>query len=328
MNDPISASGGADDERRSRSRREFISSFAVPPVIRAVLLASASPAPMTPSRLECVTWSEENATYNRVASLMRVLGALIGALAFYLVLASPANAAQIKVQCKVYATNHVDPIAHAHHLHRQIGNTSTTNESTGKSLFNNRSTSCDQEWFTSAGWFPVERYESVRDVNVYYRAPGDQRSIKAIPKGLQLLGTSERYVCNDDGSGDGLQSTPVYWCKSTWATEIAFPDCINTSRLANEATNAVYSRRGVCPSTHPYRIPRINYLVMHQNTNGVVPNPLTVSMGEGEWGPWSNMHADYFAANQPELNEELLDLCLRDAPDNVLHADPRCGRKP
>ena len=51
-------------------------------------------------------------------------------------------------------------------------------------------------------------------------------------------------------------------------------------------------------------------------------------MGEGEWGSWSNMHADYFGANQPELNEELLDLCLRDAPEGVLHADPRCGSKP
>jgi hypothetical protein len=97
------------------------------------------------SRLEGVTWRKESATYNRVASLVRVLGALIGALAFYLVLASPANAAQIKVHCEVYATNRVDPIASAHHLHRQIGNTSTTNESTGKSLFNNHSTSCEQE---------------------------------------------------------------------------------------------------------------------------------------------------------------------------------------
>ena len=281
---------------------------------------------MTHTRLECLTCSEESATYNRVTSLVRVLGALIGALAFYLVLASPANAnPQIKVHCEVYATNHVDPIAHAHHLHHQIGNTSTTNESTGESLFNNLSTSCDQEWFTSAGWFPVERYEPVKGVNVYYRAPGNQSQIKPIPKGLQLLATEQQYNC---GRGDPFEPLPPYGCKGSWATSVFFPDCINTSRLANEATNAVNSRRGVCPSTHPYRIPKISYLVMHQNADGVVPNPLTVSMGEGEWGSWSNMHADYFAANQPVFNNELLDLCLRDAPDNVLFADARCGRKP
>jgi hypothetical protein len=223
----------------------------------AALIASVSPAPMSHSRLEYIARSEQSATYNRVASLVRVLGALIGALAFYLVLASPANAAQIKVNCAVYATNYVDPIAFADHLHHQIGNTSTTNSSTGNSLLNNRSTSCNQPWLTSAGWFPVERYEPVSSVNVYYRAPGDQRTIKAIPTGLQLLATSEQYVCNGDGSGRGLQSTPVYGCRTSWATNIGFPDCINTSRLADEATNAVNSRNGVCPSTHPYRIPKI-----------------------------------------------------------------------
>jgi hypothetical protein len=280
------------------------------------------------SRLECVTCSEQSATYDRVASLVRVLGSLIGALAFYLVLASPANAAQIKVHCEVYATNYVDPIAFADHLHHQIGNTSTTNTSTANSLLNNRSTSCDMPWFTSAGWFPVERYESVKGVNVYYRAPGDQRTIKAIPTGLQLLATSEQYVCNGDGSGDGLQSTPVYGCRTRWATSVGFPDCINTSRLADEATNAVNSRTGVCPSTHPYRIPKISYHVMHQNTDGVVPNPLRVSAGVNAWADYTFMHADYFAANQAVFNNQLLDLCLRNAPDSVLFADPRCGSKP
>jgi hypothetical protein len=326
MNVHTLVSGGADEERRSRSSREFISSFAAQPAIRA-LIASVSPAPMTHSRLECVTWSEQSATYNWVASLVRVLGALIGALACYLLLASPANATQIKVHCEVYATNHVDPIAFAHHLHHQIGNTSTTNESTGESLLNNLSTSCDQEWFTSAGWFPVERYESVKGVNVYYRAPGDQTEIADVPKGIQLLGTREEYVCDGDGSGDGLQSTPVYGCSKDWATSVIFPSCWNGWSLEEDAT--IYGPTlSSCPSTHPIRLPQISFLIMHANADGQVPTPLSVSMGEGEWGLWSNMHADYFGANQPELNEELLDLCLRDAPEGVLHADPRCGIKP
>ncbi|CAA9239660.1 MAG: hypothetical protein AVDCRST_MAG93-1267, partial [uncultured Chloroflexia bacterium] len=101
--------------------------------------------------------------------------------------------------------------------------------------------------------------------------------------------------------------------------------CINTSRLADESTNAVYSRNGVCPSTHPYRIPRISYLVMHDNADGAVPNPLRVSAGVDEWHNYTFMHADYFAANQPVFNNELLDLCLRNAPDSVTIASPRCG---
>ena len=197
---------------------------------------------------------------------------------------------------------------------------------------NNRGTSCNESWFTSAGWFPVERNESVKGVNVYYRAPGDQTKIKAIPKGLQLLATKQsessvsgtKYNCNEGP----FQDSPPYSCRTNWATSIAFPDCINTSRLANEATNAVYSRNGVCPSTHPYRIPRISYLVMHDNADGVVPNPLRISAGVNAWEGYTFMHADYFAANRPVFNNELLGLCLRNAPDSVTFASPRCGERP
>ena len=273
--------------------------------------------------------SRAQATGGRRASLFgRAGGALLLAVVFAAVLllgpfAGRADAQpRIKVNCEVYATNYVDPIAHTDHLHHQIGNTSTTNSSTGNSLLNNRSTSCNQSWFTSAGWFPVERDEPVKGVNVYYRAPGDQKTIKAIPTGLQLLATEQKYTCNDGP----FQDTPPYGCKAPWATSVAFPDCINTSRLADEATNAVNSRNGVCPSTHPYRIPKIAYLVMHKNADGVVPNPLRVSAGTNTWSDYTFMHADYFAANQPVFNSTLLDLCLRDASDSVTVADSRCGR--
>jgi hypothetical protein len=263
------------------------------------------------------------------ARVWRVGSVLLLVLVLAVLLAARADAKpQIKVHCDVYATNRVDPIALSTHLHHQIGNTSTTNSSTGESLFNNRSTSCNESWLTSAGWFPVERYEYVKGINVYYRAPGDQRTIKPIPKGLQLLATKQsalvsgaKYNCNEGP----FQNTPPYSCRSSWATSINFPDCINTSRLADDSTKAVYSRNGVCPSTHPYRIPRINYLVMHTNADGAVPNPLMVSAGVDDWHDYSFMHADYFAANQPVFNDELLDLCLRNAPDSVTFASPRCG---
>lgn len=245
-----------------------------------------------------------------------------------LMFAAPADAQpRIKVNCKVYDTNRVDPIAFSEHLHRQIGNTSTTNRSTGESLLNNRSTSCDMGWFTTAGWFPVERDESVSGVNVYYTAPGDQTEIADVPKGLQLLGTREEYVCNGNGTGSGLQSTPVYGCNERWATRVIFPWCWNGFSLEESAT--VYGpTNSKCPASHPIRLPRISYLVMHLNTDGRVPKPLQVSAGRDEWHDWTSMHGDYFAANQPVFNNELLDLCLRDAPDRVTVAHPRCGEGP
>jgi hypothetical protein len=258
---------------------------------------------------------------------MRIGGALLPLLLLMVLLfAAPADAQpRIKVNCKVYATNYVDPIAHTDHLHHQIGNTSTTNSSTGTSLFNNPRTSCNESWFTSAGWFPVERNEPVRGVNVYYRAPGDQKTIKAIPTGLQLLATEQKYSCGAPVTRGDYSATPPYRCQDTWGTSVAFPDCINTNRLADETTNAVNSRNGVCPSTHPYRIPKIAYFVIHYD--GGVTNPLQVSAGTNAWEDYTSMHADYFAANQSVFNNELLDLCLRDAPDSVTVADPRCGRR-
>ena len=281
----------------------------------------------------CAPLSAQATGWRRGSLFGRVGAVLLLVLLLAVLLAERADAQpRIKVNCDVYATTRVDPIALSKHLHHQIGNTSTTNASTGQSLLNNTGTSCNEGWFTSAGWFPVERNEPVKDVNVYYRAPGDQTKIKAIPTGLQLLATEQsgsdvsgtKYNCNEGP----WQDTPPYGCRTNWVTSVTFPDCINTSRLADESTNAVYSRNGVCPSTHPYRIARISYLVMHDNADGAVPNPLRVSAGVDEWHDYTFMHADYFAANQPVFNNELLNLCLRNAPDSVTIASPRCGEGP
>jgi hypothetical protein len=67
------------------------------------------------------------------------------------------------------------------------------------------------------------------------------------------------------------------------------------------------------------------FLIQHDNVDGTVANPLVVSRGVK---PYTAMHGDYFAANQSVFNNELLDLCLRNAPDSVTIADPRCGLGP
>jgi hypothetical protein len=251
----------------------------------------------------------------------RAISALLLTLAFALVYAGSAEAEQrIKVGCTIYDTNQVDPIAFAQHMHRQLGNTSTTNASTADSLMANRRTSCNQSWFTSAGWFPVEQNETVSRVAVYYRAPGDQTKVQAVPKGLQLLGTRTEYRCDNTSGEEPFQDSPPYGCRSNWDTKVTFGDCWNRKSLeeqVNGVPTTVASNNGVCPRAYPYRMPKTNYLIQHPNSDGRVPNPLTVSAGTGEWEPWDHMHADYLAANQPVFNDRLLDLCLRDAPDSV-----------
>ena len=235
-----------------------------------------------------------------VMLLMLLLAALFAA--------RPADAEpRIKVSgCNVYATNRVDPIAFSQHLHHHFGNTTTTNSSTGTSLVAANKTSCKASWFTSAGWFPVARdvpLLSKNQVAVYYRAPGDQKQVRAIPTGL------------------GIISQEVHFNSADLVT-VTFPDCWDQKSLI--PANMVKSRNGTCPSTHPYRIPRIFYLIRY---DGTVTNETLVSTGVDSWGAYgSTMHADYFAANQPDFNDRLIDLCLRNASDSVTVAHPDCGK--
>jgi hypothetical protein len=88
----------------------------------------------------------------------------------------------------------------------------------------------------------------------------------------------------------------------------------------------VNSRAGVYPAGYPYRIPRVNFLVMHRNLDGVAPNPLMVSAGVDEWHDHTFTHADY-SANQPVFKEESLGDCIMNLPDWVTEADQpaKCG---
>jgi hypothetical protein len=240
--------------------------------------------------------------------------ALLLMLLFAVLAAAPADAEpRIKTSgCKVYDTNRVDPIAFSAHLHHHFGNTSTSNSSTGESLLANKSTSCRTNWFTSAAWFPVAKDVSVDRIAVYYRAPGDQTRVQDIPLGLKLL-THEAVIRTD-------------------TVTMHFPDCVRVSNgspvldSSDHNSHLAASRNGVCPSTHPYRIPRISFLI--QYAKQVSPSTL-VSMGVDEWAPMGqSMHADYFAANQPVFNDRLIDLCLRNAKDSQTVAHPDCGEGP
>ena len=220
---------------------------------------------------------------------------------------------RIKVSgCNVYATNRVDPIAFSQHLHHHFGNPTTTNTSTGESLVAANRTSCKAPWFTSAGWFPKAQSVpllSKNQVAVYYRAPGDQRQVRAIPTGL------------------GIVSHEVHFNIARTAT-VTFPDCWDQGRL--NPANMVKSRNGVCPSTHPYRIPRVFFLIRYDGTvTSQTMVSSTMTSGADTWAPFgSAMHADYLGANQPVFNNRLIDLCLRNAPDSVTVAHPDCGEGP
>lgn len=256
---------------------------------------------------------QHSTTTNRVSCTMwRLACAFIVALLAALVFTQKAEATSIRVSCNIYATNQFDPIGGASHQHRQFGNTSLNNDSTGKSLYEHKDTSCagdDGAWWTNGGWFPVERDENVPNTIVYYRDPGDHSTLTEIPRGMELIGkndlnTSRLEVAYSCGSSPGdtspHQEAPPYDCTINWATHVTFPRCWDGIGL--EHTDMKYGpNRANCPSTHPYMFPEINYLIRHPNGDGVVPNPLMVSGDNGTWHPYTSMHADYFFAAQDEF---------------------------
>jgi hypothetical protein len=225
-----------------------------------------------------------------------------------LLAARPADAStRILIRCTVYDRNMEDPIFFTEHLHDHIGNTTTTDSSTGESLKAANETSCDKPWFTSAGWFPVARDPGGRfvplaprnQVIVYYRNPGDATDLRPIPTGLGIF-TNDIKI---KSSGDRVTLT--------------FPDCWNERSL--KPADMVRSRQGNCPSEYSYRIPRVSYVIRY---SGTITSETQVSAGVDEWAPFrSGMHADYLAANQDVFNEELIDRCLRFGSPGI---DPAC----
>jgi hypothetical protein len=243
---------------------------------------------------------------------------------------------RIKANCDVHAINRVDPIAFAPHLHNQIGNTTTTNQSTGQALFEagRGATSCDMPWLTSAGWFPVIENEPVKAVNIYYRAPGDQRYVQNLPVGTELLTPDQSFRCNTGPGEEPFEATPgvVYNCNQDFGIRLDFPDCVDLRYVYDHTRNAAFSNNGRCPQSHPYRIPKVNQLTMYSNADGNVRNPMRVSMGTDQWGTWEDLHGDYLAAVQPEFNQTtsfgpaLIELCLRDGQGSP-SGPARCGQR-
>src|SRR5215203_3347138 len=236
-------------------------------------------------------------------------GALLLTLLLGVLLAArPADAStRILIRCTVYDRNMEDPIFFTEHLHDHIGNTTTTDSSTGESLKAANETSCDKPWFTSAGWFPVARDPGGRfvplaprnQVIVYYRNPGDATDLQPIPTGLGIF-TNDIKI---KSSGDRVTLT--------------FPDCWNERSL--KPADMVRSRQGNCPSEYSYRIPRVSYVIRY---SGTITSLTEVSAGVDGWAPYrTGMHADYLAANQDVFNEQLIDRCLRFGRPGI---DPAC----
>jgi hypothetical protein len=216
----------------------------------------------------------------------------------------------VRVYCVVSHFSHDDPIVHpgrpgAAHAHMFWGNTAVDGNSTAQDVIDGGNSSCEGGTTNRSSYWAPAVFNAGGEVVipesifVYYKSFGgsnfDRSTIRAIPAGLEML--ASRSVPNAGpyhfkvGGGSQLELS------------VRFPECVavdgrgvpvlasadNVSHLSY-ATNTGSSG---CPSSHPYRIPQLIYVLRYDvpmSSDWSLSSDMA-SMQKGE-----SLHADYIAA--------------------------------
>lgn len=228
-----------------------------------------------------------------------------------------------RIYCVTSHFSYDDPVVFpgrtgAAHAHMFWGNTDADAFSTGQSLMSSGNSSCEGGTANrSSYWMPVmfnELNEATvpESIFVYYKSFGgpafDRSTIQPIPAGLEMLATRQVR-----GAGDwDFQAV-----RSAAGTElkIAFPECLavdrsgqpilsstdNVSHLSYATENSAPSG---CPSSHPYRIPTVSYIV-----NFAVPfdSDWYLASDDSTATKGQSLHADYIAAWDPGTMDEVVE---------------------
>ncbi len=223
--------------------------------------------------------------------------------------------------------SHDDPVVFpgrsgASHAHMYWGNTGADAHSTGESLASSGNSSCEGGTTNrSSYWMPAlfnSADEAVipESIFVYYKSfggPGFQRStIQPIPSGLEMLATTDirgagEWAFRYGGNDDGIEM------------KIRFPECIavdgggrpvlasgdNISHLSYATENGTASG---CPSSHPYRIPTVSYVVRF---DVAFNSGWYLASDESTATKGRSLHADYVAAWDASAMDELVECTIR-----------------
>ena len=218
------------------------------------------------------------------------------------------------------------------HMHSFYGNTTTNANSTAASLMAAPST-CGRNMQTSdrsAYWIP-SLYKKNADGSlalvknsdqqmfIYYRRPGGAGGPKVhpFPPGLKMLaGNSQatspqplfmvQWDCDGGPEYPSIPQCPGTSSQSLHAS-IEFPSCWDGRQLdsPDHRSHMVYANAdsGACPADHPVSLPQITYEIDYPGITG--GSQYTLS----SHGAYS-MHADFFAAWDPQVQNALVTGCL------------------
>ncbi len=229
-------------------------------------------------------------------------------------------------------------MAGAAHEHVFLGNTTTRFDSTETSMKAAPvpGTSCNNHADRAGYWFPM-LYENGKRLmpgnfgddpktshNPIYFNNGEieRTKIKPIPAGLKMLvdiddppahlGQLNGWRC-----GDSKPTVSVPSCTSIESNgrnrlefRLAFPQCVKLDSSgkpvldsADHRSHVAYTtKNGVCPSTHPYPMPRIVEAFRFPSNGG---SDITLSSGAPD-----TLHADFMNTWDQTKQAELIKLCI------------------
>jgi hypothetical protein len=202
--------------------------------------------------------------------------------------ASPEDQGAFRVNCDYSHMNFDDAIVYPgqqgkSHLHTYFGNTGANFASTSESIRTTGNSTCNGGIMNrSAYWVPAmidtANGAPLRPEHalLYYK----HSTVEKFPTGLRMISGSmlrntsvansyERhqwFECNEvyDGHKDNIPA-----CNGRVTMGVAFPECWNGKDLdsTDHKSHMAYSTNGVCPATHPRKLPTL-WIIVHYITNG------------------------------------------------------------
>ncbi|MDB3936228.1 DUF1996 domain-containing protein [Granulosicoccus sp.] len=276
-----------------------------------------------------------------------------------------------RVVCEFSHFAYDDPIIFpnnpgAAHLHMFFGNTDANAYSTADSLLNSGSSTCNgQELNRTAYWIPAFIDENgdipvPHDAMVYYKGyytdPSDTREFEVYPPGMRLvsgdaMASSQQaghrsfrelfFRCYKPGTGGGneinVRSVTIPSCASDFDLEVnvRFQTCWNGQNPADYLRNAAFSdvwpTSGSCPSSHPHKLPQLEYRIFYRDhagsSNWILSSDVNMADRTSINGRGYSLHGDWFGGWNAQVNQRWIDNCVNmvdtDCDEGLLSDDDR-----
>ena len=231
-----------------------------------------------------------------------------------------------RLYCNASHLNYDDPVVFPSqpgkaHLHLYWGNTGANAHSTLESLANTGLASCEGGRNNQSAYWAPAMFNAANEVVlpesifVYYKSFGnvttfDRSTIQAIPNGLQMLANQQILNSGDYNfrvTADGNNGLNL---------RINFPMCLQVDQdwnpvltSADNISHLAYGYPGdgnanECPSSHPYRIPQLTYIIKYANVPFASAWQLSSDSSPATQG--QSLHADYFASWDEETMNRIV----------------------